>query len=48
MIDYAHLYYSLFNAITRTLEAADPDSVVADMLRQAQISAEEDFLSQED
>lgn len=46
MIDYAHLYCVLFNAITQALEHMDPETVATDILRQAQIQTEEEYIGQ--
>lgn len=47
MSDYAHLYHILFNAITEALEHME-DTVAAGILRQAQQTTEELYMSWED
>lgn len=48
MIRYKELYFGLFNAITDALEAVDAQNIgqAKEILRQAQIDAEEEYLSQ--
>lgn len=44
MIDYAHLYHTLFNAVTAALEHMEPDTAAADILRSAQQQTEEEYM----
>ena len=47
MVDYKKLYFQLFNALTDALNATDLDAV-QQLLRQAQIDAEETYLQDTD